>query len=51
MKKSLQSLVLLLMALMVPATATAAYEQLADGVYLDGTTLYITSGVTVAMSY
>ena len=47
MKKSLQSLVLLLMALMVPATATAAYEQLADGVYLDGTTLYITSGVTL----
>ena len=46
MKKSLQSLVLLLMALMVPMTATAAYEQLADGVYLDGTTLYITSGVT-----
>ena len=46
MKKSLQSLVLLLMALMMPVTATAAYEQLADGVYMDGTTLYITSGVT-----
>ena len=46
MKKSLQSLVLLLMALMVPVTATAAYEQLADGVYQDGSTLYITSGVT-----
>ncbi len=46
MKKSLQSLVLLLMALMVPVTATAAYDQLAEGVYLDGTTLYITSGVT-----
>lgn len=46
MKKSLQSLVLLLMALMVPVTATAAYNQLAEGVYLDGTTLYITSGVT-----
>ncbi len=45
-KKSLQSLVLLLMALMVPMTATAAYDQLAEGVYLDGTTLYITSGVT-----
>ena len=46
MKKSLQSLVLLLMALTVPVTATAAYDQLADGVYMDGTTLYITSGVT-----
>ena len=34
------------MALMVPTTATAAYEQLADGVYQDGTTLYIGSGVT-----
>ena len=37
---------MLLMAFMVPATATAAYEQLADGVYQDGTTVYITSGVT-----
>ena len=46
MKKSLQSLVLLLMALMVPMTATAVYNELADGVYLDGTTLYITSSVT-----
>lgn len=46
MKKSLQSLVLLLMALMVPMTATAAYEQLADGVYQDGSTLYISSSVT-----
>ena len=46
MKKSLQSLILLLMALMTPVTATAAYDQLADGVYMDGTTLYITSGVT-----
>lgn len=46
MKQSLQSLVLLLMELLVPMTATAAYEQLADGVYLDGTKLYITSGVT-----
>jgi formylglycine-generating enzyme required for sulfatase activity len=46
MKKLLQPLVLLLIALMVPVTATAAYEQLADGVYQDGSTLYITSGVT-----
>jgi len=46
MKKSLQPLVLLLMTLMVPMTATAAYDQLADGVYQDGATLYITSGVT-----
>lgn len=46
MKKSLQSLVLLLMALMVPVTAAAAYEQLADGVYQDGSALYISSGVT-----
>ena len=46
MKKSLQSLVMLLMALMVPMTATAAYEQLADGVYQDGSTLYISSSVT-----
>ena len=37
---------MLLMALMVPMTATAAYEQLAVGVYQDGSTLYITSGVT-----
>ncbi len=36
---------MLLMALMVPITATATYEQLAEGVYQDGTTLYITSGV------
>ena len=46
MKKSLQSLVLLLMAFMVPLIATAAYNQLAEGVYLDGMTLYIGSGVT-----
>lgn len=46
MKKSLQSLVLLLMALLVPMTATAAYDQLADGVYMNGSTLYISSGVT-----
>ncbi len=47
MKKITTKLFLmLLMAFMVPATATAAYEQLADGVYQDGTTVYITSGVT-----
>lgn len=46
MKKTIQSLVLLLMVFMVPATATAAYEQLAEGVYQDGSTLYIGSGVT-----
>lgn len=46
MKKLLQTLVLLLMAIMVPVTTTAANEQLADGVYLDGSTLYITSDVT-----
>ena len=46
MKKLLQSLVLLLMALLVPSTATAAYVQIADGVYQDGTALYIGSGVT-----
>ena len=31
---------------MVPTTAVAAYVQLADGVYQDGTTLYICSNVT-----
>ncbi len=46
MKKSLQTLILLLVALMVPAHASADYVQLADGVYQDGTTLYIGSGVT-----
>ena len=46
MKKSLQSFVFLLLTLMVPMTAKAAYDQLADGVYQDGTTLYICSGVT-----
>ena len=46
MKKSLQSLLLLLTALMVPATAGAAYVQVADGVYRDGSALYISSGVT-----
>ena len=44
MKKLLQSLALL-MALLTP-TAQAAYVQLADGVYQDGSTLYISSGVT-----
>ena len=46
MRQSLQSLVLLLMVFMVPVTATGTYDQLADGVYLDGTKLYITSSVT-----
>ena len=45
MKKALQSLILLLAALL-PLTASADYVQLADGVYRDGSTLYITSGVT-----
>ena len=45
MKKALQSLILLLAALL-PQTASADYVQLADGVYRDGSTLYITSGVT-----
>ena len=31
---------------MVPATATAAFVQLADGVYRNGSTLYICSNVT-----
>ena len=46
MKKSLQALLLLLAALMVPVTAGADYVQVADGVYRDGSTLYIDSGVT-----
>ena len=46
MKRILQTLVILLAALMVPTTAVAAYVQLADGVYQDGTTLYIGSSVT-----
>ena len=37
---------MLLVALMVPAAAGAAYVQLADGVYRDGSTIYIGSGVT-----
>jgi hypothetical protein len=45
MKKALQSLILLLVALL-PQMASADYVQLADGVYRDGSTLYITSGVT-----
>lgn len=45
MKKSLQSLILLL-GLLLPLSASADYVQLADGVYQDGSTLYITSGVT-----
>ena len=45
MKKLLQSLALL-MALLAPVSANAAYVQLADGVYQDGSALYIGSGVT-----
>ena len=45
MKKALQSLILLLVALL-PLSASADYVQLADGVYRDGSTLYITSSVT-----
>jgi formylglycine-generating enzyme required for sulfatase activity len=44
MKKSIISL--LLMVAMLPLMANAEYVQLADGVYQDGTTLYICSGVT-----
>lgn len=43
MKKSI--LILMLMVAMLPLMANA-YEQLADGVYQDGSTLYIGSGVT-----
>ena len=46
MKKTLQSLILLLVAMTVPAVAFAAPVQIADGVYRDGSTLYIGSGVT-----
>ncbi len=46
MKKLLQTLALLLMALMVAETASAAFVQLADGVYRNGSTLYIGSSVT-----
>ena len=46
MKRILQTLALLLAALMVSTTAVAAYVQLADGVYQDGTALYICSNVT-----
>ncbi|MBQ9577691.1 MAG: Ig-like domain-containing protein [Muribaculaceae bacterium] len=44
MKKLLQSFILLL-AMMLPAAANA-YQQLAEGVYRDGSTLFIGSGVT-----
>ena len=43
MKKTI--LTLMLMVAMLPLMANA-YEQLADGVYQDGSTLYISSGVT-----
>ena len=46
MKRILQTLALLLAALMVPTTASAAFVQLADGVYRNGSTLYIGSNVT-----
>ena len=46
MKKNLQSFVLLLVVLSAHTVASAAYVQLADGVYQDGTTLYICSNVT-----
>ena len=46
MKKALQSLVMLLAALMVPAAASAAWVQVADGVYQNGSTLCIGSSVT-----
>ena len=46
MKKSLQSLIVLLMALIMSVTATSAQVKLTDGVYQDGSTLYISSGVT-----
>lgn len=44
MKKTIQTL--LLMVAMLPMMANAEYVQLADGVYQDGSTLYIGSGVT-----
>ena len=46
MKNILQSLVFLLTIFMLPVSASAEYVQLADGVYQDGTTLYIASSVT-----
>ena len=46
MKKNLQSFVRLLAVFMVAQTVVAAPVQVADGVYRDGSTLYITSGVT-----
>ena len=42
----LQTLALLLAALILPSTASGAFVQLADGVYKDGSTLYVTSGVS-----
>ena len=45
MKRLLQTFALMLAMLIIPATASAAYVQLADGVYQDGTTLYIGSNV------
>ena len=45
MKKLLQSLVLLL-AVLLPNTASAGYVQVADGVYQDASKLFISSGVT-----
>lgn len=45
MKKILQTLILLL-AVLMPTIASAEYQQLAQGVYQDGSTLYIGSGVT-----
>jgi len=46
MKRFFQSVALMLVALAVPTVAIADYVQVADGVYRDGTTFYITSGVT-----
>ena len=44
MNRFLQSIILLLVALL--PLATSAYEQLAEGVYIDGSTLYIGSDVS-----
>lgn len=45
MKLSLRFLFLLLVSLMLPTAASAEYEQLAEGIYQDGTALYISSDV------
>ena len=45
MKRILQSFALLI-AMLMPMAASADYVQIADGVYQDGSTLYIGSGVT-----